>query len=149
MSKTSQVIKFEEGFRSRPYYCSEGFPTIGWGRVVGRKGTELPDIATDMVAEEVFLQQEITNISNQIADVLEPLNEDRRVIAISMAYQLGVAGLRKFKKTLAAWARGDWAEAQIQMMDSLWARQTPNRAKRHAAVILSGSLKSVREYERF
>lgn len=140
MSKASRVIKFEEGFREKPYYCSEGYPTIGWGRVVGRKGEKLPDIRTNVVAEEVFLQQRIYDINKQIPDILEPLNDARRAILVSMAYQLGVAGLRKFKKFIQALAREDWAEAQTQMLDSLWARQTPNRAKRHAAVILSGEL---------
>lgn len=149
MSKASRVIKFEEGFRAKPYYCSEGYPTIGWGRVVGKKGDKLPDILTDTVAEEVFLQERIHRIHEQIPDILEPLNDDRRAILISMAYQLGVAGLRKFKKFLQALSRHDWAEAEVQMMDSLWAKQTPNRADRHAAVIFSGSLKSVKQYESF
>ena len=32
-------------------------------------------------------------------------------------------------------ANKDWSNAAIEMLDSQWARQNPNRAKRHSYVI--------------
>ena len=46
-----------------------------------------------------------------------------------MCYQLGVTGVSKFKKTIAYLQNKQWEEASVEMLDSLWARQTPNRAK--------------------
>ena len=45
-----------------------------------------------------------------------------------MFYQLHYK-LFKFKKTLAYVERGDFVSASEEMLDSLWAKQTPNRAK--------------------
>ena len=50
-------------------------------------------------------------------------------IVTEMCYQLGVTGFSKFKKTIAYLQDKKWEEASVEMLDSLWARQTPNRAK--------------------
>ena len=46
-----------------------------------------------------------------------------------MCYQLGVTGFSKFKKTISYLKDGEWADCAYEMLDSLWARQTPQRAK--------------------
>jgi lysozyme len=43
---------------------------------------------------------------------------------------MGVNGVLKFKKMWEALKRADYMEASKQMMDSTWAVQTPNRAKK-------------------
>ena len=50
-------------------------------------------------------------------------------VVMEMCYQLGVTGVSKFKKTIAYLQDKRWEEASVEMLDSLWARQTPNRAK--------------------
>jgi lysozyme len=44
----------------------------------------------------------------------------------------------RFKKTLAALEARDFDRAADEALDSLWARQTPNRAERIAAAIRKG-----------
>lgn len=56
-----------------------------------------------------------------------------------MAYQMGVAGLAGFKNTLAMIADGDFGGAASGMLNSKWAKQTPNRARRHADVMRTGT----------
>ena len=46
-----------------------------------------------------------------------------------MCYQLGQSGFSKFKKTIYLLESEQYDEASIEMLDSLWAKQTPNRAK--------------------
>ena len=46
-----------------------------------------------------------------------------------MCYQLGVNGFSKFKKTIYLLETEQYEEASIEMLDSLWAKQTPNRAQ--------------------
>ena len=53
----------------------------------------------------------------------------KRVVLASMAFQLGVGGLMKFRKFLAAAEDGDDHEAVAQMRDSAWYRQTTNRVE--------------------
>lgn len=149
MSLALQILKFEEGFRADPYYDHLGFPTIGYGRLLGKKGDNLPEITVTEKQEEIFVHDRIMRIVNEIPEHLEDLCEARRAILISMAYQIGVAGLKRFKSFLGALKRCDWELAEKHMLDSLWARQTPGRANRHADVIMSGSVLGVKEYRSF
>ena len=60
----------------------------------------------------------------------EELPKDLQHILINMAFQLGQRGLSRFKKMNSAIERKEWVEAGVEMMDSRWAGQTPNRAAR-------------------
>jgi lysozyme len=50
-----------------------------------------------------------------------------------MCFQMGKKGVVKFVKFHAALKRGDFNTAADEMLDSKWAKQTPDRAKRLAA----------------
>ena len=66
----------------------------------------------------------------------DQLPTDIRVALSNMAYQLGASGVMRFRKMVAAFKAGDFAEAAREALDSKWAKQdTPNRAKRVAALI--------------
>ena len=53
-----------------------------------------------------------------------------------MACRMGCAGVRGFKKMLAAVAVRDYAEAADEMLDSKWHREdSPARAERMAALM--------------
>jgi lysozyme len=45
-------------------------------------------------------------------------------------FNMGYSRLKKFRKMRSAITNRDWNEASVQMADSLWARQVPNRANR-------------------
>ena len=49
-----------------------------------------------------------------------------------MCYQMGLAGVLRFRKMIQALNRNDYGKAADEALDSLWAEQTPNRAKRVA-----------------
>ena len=38
MSNITSLLQYEEGFREKPYVCSEGYPTVGTGIRIGPKG---------------------------------------------------------------------------------------------------------------
>nr|WP_308219177.1 glycoside hydrolase family protein [Pseudescherichia sp. L3] len=46
---------------------------------------------------------------------------------VIMIFQLGLGGVQKFKKMIAALKTQNYSEAIKQAKDSLWYRQTPNR----------------------
>jgi lysozyme len=60
------------------------------------------------------------------------------VVLQAMAFQMGIDGLLGFTGTLAAVQRGDYEAAAKGMLASLWARQTPSRAGRMAAMMRQG-----------
>lgn len=131
-----EIIR-EEGFRPYAYPDSLGYMTIGYGRCVDRrKGPGLTRSEADFLLENnvraalIFLRQEVAFFDSLPDGVARAL--------VNMAYQIGVAGVLKFKKMLAALEKKDWKEAAAQALDSEWAKQTPERARRMAEMIGAG-----------
>ena len=57
------------------------------------------------------------------------LPQEGKDVIINLCYQLGINGFSKFKKTIYLLETEQYEEASVEMLDSLWAKQTPNRAK--------------------
>jgi len=60
-----------------------------------------------------------------------------REVLIEMVFQLGVGGVSKFKKFLAHLSTGTYHLAADEMLDSRWAKQTPQRAEKLSYIIRS------------
>lgn len=145
--KAIYIITQEEGYRENAYYCSEGYPTIGIGKRIGPKGATLAfyEFTASKQLASVWLKEEILKVELSLSKLnwFAMVTGSRRDIILSMAYQLGVAGLLKFKNMIKAIERDDWGGASKQALDSKWAKQTPKRASRHARVLLTGSTEGV------
>lgn len=144
-----KLLKFEEGYREKAYLCSEGYPTIGIGTKLGPKGAPLSNytmVVTEHAAK-ALLDDEVKKIRQELVkrNWYIKLDGPRQTIIKSMCYQMGVAGVLKFKKMIAALDSGDYNEASLQALDSRWAKQTVARAERHAAVLATGNLMEVYE----
>ncbi|GAB6045085.1 lysozyme [Caminibacter profundus] len=125
-----ETIKKHEGFRGMPYKDSLGIPTIGYG-------TKLP--ITEEEAEMLLqhrLDKKILELSDREPFYLELPQKAQEVIA-NMAYQMGVNGVLRFKKMWKALKNGDYKKAADEMLDSRWAKQTPNRARELAEIMRS------------
>lgn len=152
MNVTS-LIAHEEGFRAEAYRCSENYPTIGYGQKLGIQNMD-PDLITAVIPEPVarlWLETNIKKLSDQLAknlDLFNQMNEQRQAILISMSYQLGYNGLLKFRRMLAALAKGDYEEAAEEALDSRWSEQTPCRAAKHAEVLKTGTWGSYARLDR-
>ena len=146
MPDITDQMEYEEGFKPRPYYCSEGYPTVGYGFKLGEKGAPLPSFYLPRAAADIWLtellsgtraeMQKVPAIAAALAGCAG--NAAREAVLISMAYQLGVPGLAKFARTLSLVAAKDYISASAEMMNSLWARQTPSRANRHSRQMAIG-----------
>ena len=55
-----------------------------------------------------------------------------------MCFQLGENGVRGFTKMLAAVRAADYETAADGMLESAWARQTPERAQELATIMRTG-----------
>ena len=145
----TEILKYEEGFREGVYHCSEGYPTVGYGIKVGYKDQPLDDYRElPKIPESVASAW----LSELLYDILESLKKDpdltyvleldavRMGVVISMCYQVGVSGFKKFYRTNRLLKNGFYYEASVEMCDSLWFKQTPNRAKRHSFMIETGVL---------
>jgi len=126
-------IKESEGFRSRPYRCTENHLTIGYGFAV--KDLELDRDICDMILERK-IEKLVKRLGHRLPYLFEVPVEVHDVL-VEMAYQMGVSGLLKFKKTLMYVESKDYKDASVEMLDSRWAKQTPNRAKKLSDIMAS------------
>lgn len=129
--KTIKMLKVHEGFRSRPYHCTAGKLTIGYGLNLEAGITE--DEATYLLKNRVNkLQTELANLS-----FWSDLSGVRRAVLIDMAYNLGINGLFKFRKMMAALANRDFDKAAAEMQDSRWYHQVGVRSIELHAMMLT------------
>ena len=120
-------IGVNEGFRSKPYQCTEGVWTIGHG-------------LTWITEEESLevLAGRISKLHLQLLDDLdwyEDMPPEVKGVIIEMCFQMGFAGFCKFKKAISHMKDINWKGAADEMLDSKWAKQTPNRANGLADII--------------
>lgn len=75
------------------------------------------------------------------AEAERHMGPERQAIVLSMAYQMGIPRLLRFRQTIKAWWEMDFETAAREMLDSVWARrETPARAKRHSEAMRTGDL---------
>ncbi len=121
-----QLIK-HEGVSRTVYLCAAGMRTIGVGRNLDRSGGGLSE---DEV--EYLLNNDIrttVDAVNRKFPIVKDLSENRRVALYDMAFNLGVKGLRRFKKMWKALECHNYNTAAYEMMDSRWSQQVGKRAK--------------------
>ncbi len=117
-------IKHHEGFRSKVYKCTEGYDTIGYGFAI-------KDLELDEDISEMILMRKLDNLMTRIGKTFvwwRSADSTVKDVVVEMCYQLGVSGFSKFKKTIDHLENKRYGKASAEMLDSRWAKQTPNRA---------------------
>lgn len=126
-----QMLKRHEGLRLTVYDCTAGKKTIGYGRNLEDRGI------TEREAEEL-LDNDIEAIETQLRNSFDfyiGLTDMRKAVLIDLTFNLGMAGLKSFKKMLSALYKKDYTEAKNQLLDSRYAGQVPNRAQELAELL--------------
>ncbi len=134
MDKMIEQLVDHEGLELHPYEDSLGIITIGVGRNLEERGIS---------EDEAFylLGNDIEIIWDELIKqhpIVEDLDDQRQMILLDMAFNMGVPRLGKFKKMWAAIEDGDMIEASKQALDSRWADQVGRRAERLAERLTSG-----------
>ena len=144
-------ITKHEGREYMPYKCPSGRWTIGVGH--NYQDNPLPyDIEKYLRENGKILDEHIdrlltmdinkaTDDCKKIFSNWDSISANRKMALIDMAFQLGGEGLRKFKKMRICIEHEGWDDAAIQLLNSLYAKQTPTRAKENAELIKKGELK--------
>lgn len=120
-------VKEGEGLRLKPYHCTAGKLTIGYGR-------NLDDVGITQEEAELLLKNDLEKAEKDAEKfpVYAKLNQARKDVLIEMVFNLGYSRLSNFKKMFEALEKGDYDEAANQMLDSKWSEQTKGRAKKLA-----------------
>jgi len=141
LSKGVEQIKRHEGLVLNAYQDHLGYWTIGYGRLIDkRKGGGI-----SQQEAEYLLQNDINGVIQALERQISfwnRLNEPRKAVLMNMAFQMGVGGLMKFKRTLSLIELDEFTEAADNMMTSLWAKQTPKRAQEMANQMRTGKWQS-------
>lgn len=127
-------LKRDEGLRLKPYRCSAGKLTIGYGR-------NLEDVGITQAEAEAMLMADIKAARRELDRVLpwwRNLSAVRQDALVNMAFNLGITRLLGFKNALAAMQAYDFDRAADEMLDSRWAAQVGDRAKRLAHMMRAG-----------
>lgn len=127
-SKYKQMTKDFEGLRLKPYRCTAGKLTIGYGRNLDDVG--ITKTEADMLFERDFAaaESEVRRLCKEFGIDVDNLIEQRFYVLTDMMFNLGYTRLSQFKKLLQALKNGLYEDAAKEMMDSLWAKQVGNRA---------------------
>lgn len=138
ISELTKQLRSDEGVVSHAYQDHLGYWTIGVGRLIDkRKGGGLRPFEIDYL-----LRNDIEDRINELTKRLpwfQDLDDARRGVLLNMSFQMGVDGLLGFKNTLEMIRQGDYDKAADGMLNSLWARQTPERAKRLSLQMRTGA----------
>ena len=125
MSNLIDSIKQHEGYVGIVYKDSLGIDTIGYGFAI-------KDLELDEDVCEIILERKVKDLQDRVDNKFNwyrYMPPEIKDIVLEMCYQMGVYGFSCFKKTIAYLQDKQWEKASVEMLDSRWAQQTPNRAQ--------------------
>ena len=151
MSEAVQRLAFHEGCVLKPYKDSHGYWTVGIGRCIDKNPLtteELRAVGQNWKSEGITKNAAYMLLHNDIKRILAVLKEEiafwnelddeRQYALLDMAFQMGINGVLRFKKMLAAMGVGNWEKAKSECLDSNYGREFKNRALRIAGCIAKG-----------
>jgi lysozyme len=127
------MLQRHEGLRLKPYKCTAGKLSIGYGR-------NLDDMGISEVEAMVMLRNDIEQCYQELEmfSWFEDLDQVRQEALVNMLFNLGLPTFLEFKKTLKFVAEGKYSQAAEEMLRSKWADQVGDRAKELAYMVDTG-----------
>lgn len=127
------MLKKHEGFKSKPYLCTAGKLTLGYGR-----NLEDNDLSRDEA--DLMLENDIKKIKNYLENfewfTMQPPGVQYALIDMGF---MGASKLLKFKKMIRFLEKRDYTNAALEALDSKWARDVKkDRANDIALLIRKG-----------
>lgn len=153
--KLTKMLILHEGCVLTVYQDSLGIDTIGIGRNIEHRGItdkelsflgyyDIVEVYTKGITEDSarhLLENDISIVERELLEVhpcVEFLTDNRIIVLLNMAFNLGVPRLCKFSKMWAAIHEEDFDAASREMLDSKWARQVKGRATELADLMRIG-----------
>lgn len=131
MNDIIEDLKVDEGFRSKPYLCTAGANTVGYGRNLDALGI-LEEEAEHM------LRNDVARVEHELDKAypwwIKCPGSVRRAMT-NMVFNLGINRFSTFKRMIGCLQAGDYKGASLNALDSKWADQVGDRAVRIAAQI--------------
>ena len=131
LKKLKDRIKKNEGYSDKPYQDQLGFYTIGYGHLITEKENKYYVKKFKKKHFEELFEIDFTKAYDQYKKNFfkKGHTTSEKELLIEMLFQLGVKGVSKFKKMLYFLNKKQKLMASLEMLDSLWYLQTPERVK--------------------
>ena len=142
MKRLLKSVKEHEGYRNKVYLDSLGKRTVGVGHLCvedfWEDGKEYGEKFLLTILED-DLKNAIQGAERLCSDCPD-LDDLAKETIVEMIFQLGKTGVSKFRNMWKALKQSppQYDVAATEMLDSRWAKQTPNRAKE-----MSGHMRSL------
>ena len=141
MDRLLASVKKHEGYRNKVYLDTLGKRTVGVGHLCVEEFWE-----DDKEYEEKFLmtilEHDLQTAIKGAKDLMSEngcndIDEIAEELIIEMIFQLGKTGVSKFRNMWKHLSAFEYSSAASEMLDSRWAKQTPNRAQAMSAQMAS------------
>lgn len=156
----TDMVRYDEGEKLSVYKDTEGYWTVGVGhlltkdlskekaikaldRLVGHQsyGYINPEESRSLLEKDI--NSTVNGLSkSKLSLTYTTIDSPRRAALVNMCFQLGVNGVCQFNKMIQHLNNKRYEEAADEALNSRWAKQTPNRAKRVTDVIRYGDYRS-------
>lgn len=139
IEKLKEELRRDEGYRDKAYRCTAGHLTIGYGHNLTARHQEHIKRCTKEQAEAALEYdiEDAIEIVKDVCDSFDRLSDARQRVVVNMAFCLG-RGIGKFKTMLGCLAVDDYEGAADAILDSKFAKQTGDRAKRLEKMMREG-----------
>jgi lysozyme len=130
------MLKKDEGLRLKPYKCSAGKLTIGYGR-------NLEDYGITEDEAEYMLENNIEKMQEELYTSFPWLNnhdEVRQNVIENLCYNMGLGRLKTFKNMFHYLQLKDYENASKELLNSRYAIQVKDRAVRMANMLKTGKV---------
>lgn len=134
IDKVTPLIQAHEGLRLKPYTCTAGKLTIGYGR-------NLEDVGVSKKEALILLTHDIDAAIHDVKSLFthfETLSLTRQAVLVDMMFNLGLNRLKGFKKMIYAVETYNFENAAFEMLNSKWAVQVGARATTLANMMAHG-----------
>lgn len=135
LHKAQAILQRHEGIRLKPYKCTAGKTTIGYGR-------NLDDVGITREEAEFLFQGDWKTAyrdAQSLVPSFDTLSGPRQSVLVNMAFNLGRTRLSQFKQFLAAVDEKRWIAAAQHMLNSRWASQVGGRSRELALIMRTGN----------
>jgi lysozyme len=130
-------IKKHEGLSLKPYRCTAGVLTIGYGRNLNNGISQ--KVADIMLDEDMEIA--LRDAKDFAAEAWDKLNMARQAVLVNMAFNLGKDRLFKFIMFRGAVRSHNYEYAAKRMESSLWYKQVGNRGKELVEQMKTGEIR--------
>ncbi len=131
LERLKETLKKHEGEKLEIYKCSMGYQTIGVGHNLDTK--PISKRVSDLMLED-DVEDSIADCKRNIS-FFDALDDVCQEALVNLCFNMGIAKLMQFKKTLAHLQDGNREKAANELLDSRYATQVGYRAIEVASMI--------------